>query len=654
MYIIYFDICALLISIVFIISVIIKKNYKGKNNYLMFSMIILNIVASIGDLGNSLIANYATPSPLFRVLAHISNDLYFLSHNLILPIYLFFVYSTIGIFSVLQTKKHLTYLWSSLTGICIAAVFVNFFIPLVFTINENCVYERGPLIYLFYGVAVIFGAWGILILIRYKQYIRKDKMIVLVSLYPVIVSTIIIQFIFPYVTCEMFGISVSLMGYMIVIQNSDAIVDPLVGAKKYGAGIDSLMNIITGKRPSTILLLKIVNNGNILMYLGQDMYNKFLYELSGKLREIAFDCKYEAELYYLEYGLYGFLPESDQLEEAYNTASEIKKYMSATQHIEDFDILIEPRLCIVQCPDDFDDFQTMFTFATSFHNTLPATKNIMLYSDFCDQVEYQIRNDLDDIIKRAIENNSFQMYYQPIYSTRENRFISAEALIRLKDEKYGYISPAVFIPFAETNGTIHAIGDYVLNNVLSFMSKSGMLELGLKYIEINLSASQCIESDLFDKVENLLDKYSLLPEQISLELTETSADIDPAIVDQNIRKLHNLGIRFALDDYGTGYSNIKRMTTLPIDQVKLDKSFVDEIDDPQIWIVVQDTISMLKEMGKEVLIEGVETEEVANKFINLECDLFQGCEYIQGFYFCKPLPEDKFIAFMHEHNSHNQ
>lgn len=650
MYIIYFDICALLISLVFIISIIIKRNFKGRNNYLMFAMIILNIVAAAGDLGYSIIANYATPSPINRILAHIFNDLYFLSHNLILPIYLFFIYSTIGIFSILQSKKRLTYTWSSLTGICIAAILVNFFIPLVFTINENCLYERGPLIYLFYAVAAVFGAWGVLILIHYKQYIRRDKLIVLISLYPVIISTIIIQFIFPYITCEMFGISVSLMSYMIVIQNSDMIVDPLVGAKKYGAGIDTLMNIIKAQRSSTILLIKIVNNGNILMYLGQDTYNRFLYDLSGTLRNIAEKCKYEAELYYLEYGLYGFLPENDQLEAAYKTAGEIRKYMLTTQHIDNFDILIEPRICIVQCPDDFDDFQTMFTFATSFHNTLPATKNIMLYSDFCDQVEYQIRNDLDDIIKRAIENKSFKMYYQPIYSTREKRFVSAEALIRLEDEKYGFISPSLFIPFAETNGTIHSIGDYVLNSVFGFMSRSGMLELGLKYIEINLSASQCIESDLFDKIENLLDKYSLIPEQISLELTETSADIDPAIVDQNIRKLHNLGIRFALDDYGTGYSNIKRMTSLPIDQVKLDKSFVDEIDDPQIWIVVQDTIAMLKEMGKEVLVEGVESEAVANKFINLECDLFQGCEYIQGFYFCKPLPEEEFINFMHKHN----
>lgn len=651
MYIIYFDICSILISIVFIISTIIKRNLKGRNNYLMFAIIILTFLASVSNLGNSLIANYAVPSPTYRVLVHVCNDLYFIAHNLILPIYIFFIYSTIGFFHVLQSNKFLLRTWTVLTAVDILAVIFNAFVPVLYSIDEACLYQRGPLIYLFYGVAFIFFIWGTSILIKYKKFVRNDKFFVLILLYLIVIITIVIQFFIPTSACEMFGTSIALMAYIIVIQSSEIMVDPLVGAMKYSAGIDNLFNIINTNRPSTILLIKIVNNGNVLMYLGQDIYNRFLYKLSGDLRKMAASNHYRSELYYLEYGLYGFLSEEDQLEEAYAAAEEIRKYMSETQQMDDFDIFIEPRFCIIQCPDDFDDFQTMFTFATSFHLTLPATRNIMLYSDFCDQLEFRIRNDLDDIIERAIKNDSFEMYYQPIYSTIEQRFVSAEALIRLNDEKYGFISPAVFIPFAETNGSIHAIGDIVLEKVFKFMCNSGMLELGLKYIEINLSASQCIETDLFDKIELMLDKYGLLPEQISLELTETAADIDPEIVDQNVRKLHNLGIRFALDDYGTGYSNIKRMTALPIDQVKLDKSYVDEIDDPQMWIVVQDTIAMLKEMGKEVLVEGVETEIAADRFINLKCDLIQGCEYIQGFYFCKPLPEKDFIDFINEHKN---
>ena len=208
------------------------------------------------------------------------------------------------------------------------------------------------------------------------------------------------------------------------------------------------------------------------------------------------------------------------------------------------------------------------------------------------------------------------------------------------------ISPALFIKAAEISGAIHQIGDFVLEDVCRFVGSNDFEALGLSHVQINMSASQCIEVDLVDKIKRLLSKYKLAASRINLEITESAADFDPIIVDQNINRLHELGINFALDDYGIGYSNVKRVTSLPIELVKLDKTFVDGIDDPQMWIMVQDTIKMLKEMHKEVLVEGVEAENIVERFMDLGCDYIQGCEYLQGYYFCKPLPEDEFLEFM--------
>ncbi len=224
------------------------------------------------------------------------------------------------------------------------------------------------------------------------------------------------------------------------------------------------------------------------------------------------------------------------------------------------------------------------------------------------------------------------------------KFVSAEALIRLIDDKYGFVSPGLFIPAAEASGAIHQIGDYVIDAVCEFMSKCDLDKMGLEYIEINLSAAQCVETDLVFKVLSTLDKYKLTPDKINLEMTETAADADPSMVDSNLKRLNEKGIRFSLDDYGTGYSNIKRVISLPFDIVKLDKSFVDEMDDPQMWIVIKNTVNMLHEMKKDILVEGVEEEKTLNRFLNL------GCEYIQGFYFSKPLPAREFIKFMLENN----
>ena len=648
-YIVYFDVCAIFILLFFLLSLAARKRVSGRSNYLMFTLLLLAFIASLGDLVFALLGNYAPATPVTVALMHLSCGLYFLARNHILPIYVFFIYSSIGVWHMFRLKKYLVLIWTVLSGLAILAVLVNVFYPVTFFIHPDKTYAGGPAIYLFHCNAIIFAVWGLLALAHYRKTVRLDKMIILSVLYPLVITAVLIQNRNPSLRVEMFGIAIAMMTFMITIQSSDNLVDPMVGARKYGAGIDNLLKLINTEKPSTILLIKLVNHSNITMYLGQDIYIRYLKMLSTQMCTFAKVNRFNADLYYLEYGLYGFLSEDDQLEEGYETADNVRHYLAVQHKILDFDVLADARLCLIQIPEDFSDFPSMFSFVSSFHKTLPPTKKIILYSDYKDLTEFRIRNDLDEIISNAITENRFQMYYQPIYSTVEKRFVSAEALIRLYDDEYGFISPTLFIPHAETTGSIHAIGDFVLRDVFRFMSENNIFDLGMKYIEINLSASQCIEPDLVDRIEYLLDSYNLLPEQVSLELTETAADIDPEIVDRNVKKLHNMGIRFALDDYGTGYSNIRRVVSLPIGQVKLDKSFVEEIDDPQMWIVIEDTIAMLKEMGKEVLIEGVETEEVAKRFLSLPCDLFQGCEYIQGFFFCEPLPEEEFLSFIKTH-----
>ena len=149
-----------------------------------------------------------------------------------------------------------------------------------------------------------------------------------------------------------------------------------------------------------------------------------------------------------------------------------------------------------------------------------------------------------------------------------------------------------------------------------------------------------------DKIRNWLEVYNVEPEQLRLEITENAATFNPQIVEKNILMLKEMGINFALDDYGTGYSNIKKVISLPFSVVKLNKTFVDEIDSPTTVSLVKDTIHMLKSLGKGVLIEGVETEERADFFMNLRCDKGLACEYLQGFYFSKPLPQTEFVKFI--------
>ena len=224
--------------------------------------------------------------------------------------------------------------------------------------------------------------------------------------------------------------------------------------------------------------------------------------------------------------------------------------------------------------------------------------------------------------------------------------LSSVMLGNMNDPEFGNIPPSMFITQAERTNQIHIIGDFVLEKVCEFIGSKEGQSLNLDYIEVNMSVVQCFETDLIMKIRDWLEKYNIKPSQLRLEITENAASFNPLIVERNIRGLNNMGINFSLDDYGTGFSNIKKVISLPFDIVKLNKAFIDEIENPNTESLVHDTIHMLKALGKQILIEGIESEERAQMFIELKCDNVEACDYLQGFYFSKPLPQSEFVKFI--------
>ena len=247
---------------------------------------------------------------------------------------------------------------------------------------------------------------------------------------------------------------------------------------------------------------------------------------------------------------------------------------------------------------------------------------------------------MNTILENAITNHEFEIYYQPIYSIQEKRFHSAEAVLRLNTKKYGFISPELFIPAAEKSGAIHRIGMIVMESVCEFIGSEEFKNLDLDYIEVNLSPVQCMDSNLSARMFQIIKKNHVLPCQLNLEITETASGEIQNVILQNITQLHHAGISLSLDDFGTGYSNMKRIASLPFTIIKLDKTLTDLENNPNLMIVLENVIKMIKALNMKIVVEGIETEELVQKFSQL------GCEYIQGYYYSKPLTKEKFISFL--------
>ncbi len=243
--------------------------------------------------------------------------------------------------------------------------------------------------------------------------------------------------------------------------------------------------------------------------------------------------------------------------------------------------------------------------------------------------------DIENKLKEAVFNKNFTMYFQPQYYTGTSRLRGVEALIRWKDENNRMISPAVFIPIAEKNGAIIPIGNWVIEE-----SIKNYTEWKRKYgypliMSINISAIQYKRKDFVERLMGIIKKYDVKPDEIELEITESVLIDDFAEVKEKLLTLRDYGIRISLDDFGTGFSSLSYLNGLPIDTLKIDKSFVDKVgSDASTRIITESIVSMVNKLGYETVAEGVETKEQMDYMKNI------GCDMIQGYFLGKPVPAE--------------
>ena len=244
----------------------------------------------------------------------------------------------------------------------------------------------------------------------------------------------------------------------------------------------------------------------------------------------------------------------------------------------------------------------------------------------------------------AFSNKRVEVYYQPIYSNGDSSFTAAEALVRLRDEENNLIYPSSFVLEMEKDGRIVELGKIVFEKVCEFISKNDMEKLGLHYIEVNLSAVQCMQENLAISYINIMKRYNINSKYINLEITETAKSTRKNLI-RNMEILRNFGVTFSLDDFGTGNSNLNYIVEMPIDIVKFDKDMVDSYFEDKIALyVMNSTIDMIKGLGHKIVFEGIEELDQLNQIKIMNVD------YVQGYYYSKPIDENAFIKFMIKNN----
>lgn len=308
---------------------------------------------------------------------------------------------------------------------------------------------------------------------------------------------------------------------------------------------------------------------------------------------------------------------------------------------------VNPCIAVCEFPDYFGSHTELTKLQKSMMKSMKESHDTSVL--FCDDkmAETCRRHEMvEQTLEHAMENHTLEVYYQPIMDQQMGDIVVLEALSRLTDQSLGVISPAEFIPIAETSGQIIRLGFYVMRQVCTFIEDKLLTNPNnhVTCIQVNLSMLQCAYDGLKESFQEIMEAHHIPTSMIQLELTESTMLESPDMVRKTMDELVDYGVLFALDDYGTGYSNISYLVQFPFEKIKFDKNMVwAYFEQENARKIMRNEFQLLMGLGKEIVVEGIETKEQYEEMKS------QGIRFFQGYYFAKALPEQECLEFLRKY-----
>ncbi len=390
-------------------------------------------------------------------------------------------------------------------------------------------------------------------------------------------------------------------------------------------------------KPFRIIGIQMIGIRFLAETIGLENKQEILRQFSVKLKNAC--GKYQ--LYRVSGSrIYVFIPDDDKIEK--RIIENVHKVFEESILMGDFRISLTEHIVLYKYPDDSNQLvDTEDLIRSSLHAIYDEEPGTVVHVEKKVLAKKSRELQILQVMKKAVRRGDFYVVYQPIYSFEQNRFTTAEALVRLENDELGEVSPEEFIPIAERNGMILQIGEFVFETVCRFVLHHKIWEKGIEYIHVNLSVIQCMQEKLADQLFRIMDLYNLDYRYINLEVTESAAIASSDVLMENMARLIERNMNFSLDDFGTGFSNTATLIKYPFHTIKLDKGMVwDAMHNKKAEIILKNTIEMVKMLNMEIVAEGAETPEQVDKLREM------GVDFVQGFYYSKPINRDDFLQLL--------
>lgn len=644
----HYAICSIIILFFLTCVYVTRKNPSTRRNYAYVALLVCAWTISI----SSVLFCFAFSSKFPIEILHFFSVVYLICAYT-LPILFYFYAKAIALDERIKIQSNVIFNLILVYVLELLLIITSFKTKLIYTITPDEMYhiEYGQGI--IYIISTIILVYSLIALIKQFKVLPKIKFFTMFAFFVLIGLSDIIEYFYPNVTMTCFASSMALVIIYINIQKPDTFLDNITECFNQSAFV-----IIADKeiKQNKVFCIGVAieDISFLSTFLSTKTVNSLLRDIAKGLKQ----CGKNLELFYLNQGRFCFVgraPEVDNPEQEIIVTTKyvdlitdkIRYLFKETWKKEEFEFTLFARI-VTFLSDDIKNADDVIDTIDTLISSNQYRSNYAINSKKIDNKNKNKLFKLDSIIKNSLKQDLFSVYYQPIYSCEKQRITGAEALVRMQDENGNFISPEDFIPVAEKNGCIYKIGEFVFSSVCRFMKKFDPEYYGIEKIDVNLSVMQCMQKNMAATLLSIAESYKTPLKHINFEITETASADYPEVLKQNMLKFDESGIELSLDDYGSGYANMNYMLILPFKMIKIDKYIVWEaFANPRARLVLAATITMIKSLGMLVLAEGVETQEQKEWLESHDCD------FLQGYYFSRPIPQNEYLEYLETAISEN-
>jgi len=627
---------SLLICLVNLIYTFIQKRTDKLQNRFFIAILCVLLINSMTSMVSAIygVDFPAKPNAEFAVQA--SRYVYFATHTALCPLFFYYVSNVSFISTKLANRKML--ILSMPFFITELLAVTNPLTSFVWSVEENNVFHREWGETLIYVAALFYFVVSFIIVARSWKVISKKRRIALIFFFIMVAVGVFAQLVNKNLKVEVLSESIGFTGVMMSVENEDDRIDFGMGFYNRTALNLDIGSCLWNGRNLDVILIRVNNYDLVDRLVGNGEGNTIANILSDYLTSIV--KRYH--IYVPEKNTFVLTLYDLSTDKVDAMAEAIAKRFEEPWDYREYSIQLSATVIVAGVPKQIRKTSELFYM---IDNPLPELEERSLLTGK-DLGFIMRRQAIEDAVSRGFAENSYEVYYQPTYHI-DGKLHGAEALIRMHDKELGNLYPDEFIPIAEQSGLIDDIDEFVLEEVCRFLETGVPQKCGVENINVNLSVLQCMRPGFVESINRIVDRYKIHRGLINFEITESIGADDYETLSQVIRRLKRGGFLFSMDDYGTGYSNVSAVFSLNLDVIKIDKSILWGAEKSTMGMVIlENTIRMIRQMKKKILVEGVETEAQIELLAKMQVD------YLQGFYFSKPIPKNDFIDLISEGKTH--